>query len=379
MQVPQRVEEILDHLRDPSFEIRQDAARKLKGTYEDEALPLLLHAATDEDMDVRLAVVDSLNNFKSQEAEDALLQALFDEEWEVKWAALRGLGSLWGEAHIRKMGDKLLEKRVSGIEALEKKPTPKYLKPLLAMLDDEEEVQVAAARTLTRLRDPDAIPHLKDIQNEGSKELRAIVEETLINLGDIDTIRAQSNGSGAQIACDVCQQMLPLSFLKKVGSWREDDILYLCQFHYEEHVEKIQPFEGKLKTCKVCKTNWPKADVNEGMCPNCREKRYYSMDPAPEGQFRCFLSHKVRYERDKSPIDFKGFPVSHRSIYQLIQQSAKAPFLTSQAIKIMQGAFDKGYLMCEQCRTFQPLKKIVKGEDFREECVCDNCDQRGAS
>mgnify|MGYP000288632532 CR=1 FL=1 len=379
MEEQSRVEAILEKIRSASWELRQEGAKELRQIRDESALPILLKAIKeDDDFEVRMATVEALSNFEHQEAEDAIQETLFDEEWEVQWAAMRALGSYWKEPDLKKMGDKLPEKRILGIEGLAKQLSPKFLKPLLAALDDEiEEVQAASVKALAQLGDPSAIKPLKAFARHSPKELRALAEETLSRLGA--TFEDGSPGVPRKnlLSCEVCQQPLPFSFLKRVGSPVvprqpgdiSNDFQMLCQFHFEEYTEKIKPFQGKLKACKQCKTHWSKVELVEGSCPPCREKRYESLQPAPEGQFRCFYSHKLRSNRDLSPVSTADKPLSTRSAYKIANSTATSPFLTPRAVLFLKESWEKGYFLCEKKREFRPVEELAEGEDFRDNCL----------
>lgn len=371
MQEAPSVESLLENLRNDSYDVRADAARRLRDLPLEEVPPKLLEAVEDDDFSVRLAAVEALSG-KSEEHIIAILeQALFDEEWEVQWAALRSLGSALKEPDLRKMGDKLPEKRIAGIEALAKKKASHLLKPLLACLDDEmEEVQAAGIRALAKVGDPAAIGPLRELLDETrEEELKALIAEALSDLGDAE-IRAQAHEY--LLACDECGHRLPPSYLYHISQWGEDD-KRLCRFHYDEFTEQSKPFIGKLKQCKLCKRQWPKVELVEGTCPECRDKRYNSLAPAPENQFRCYRSHKLRPMRDLSPVSEADQPLASKSAQQEASMVANSPFLASRSIDFLERAFDNGYLLCETCGHFRALEEIVEGDDFRDKCVCAKC------
>lgn len=364
------VEELIQSLRDPEASVRKDASRRLRDLPKEDVPAPMLEAAFDDDFSVRLAVVEALSSYPDDNVIEILKKALFDEEWEVQWAAMRSLGSIWKEADLRKMGDKLPEKRIAGLEAIAKKPKDICLVPAIASLDDEqEEVCAAAIRTLAAFRDPAAIVPLRKLLDDVGQELQALIAETLSLLGDPEI---NEIGRDYLMACDQCGHKLPPSFLFKISQWDQPST-HLCQFHYDEFCEANKPFIGKLKACKLCKEHWPKVELVEGACPNCRATRYESMTPSSDDQFRCFHTHKLRPRRDLSPASPPNQPLSSKAAYQISQQSVKAPFLTDKAVQFLEHAYDQGLLLCEECRTFVPMEEIAKGQDFRDQCVCRNC------
>lgn len=364
------VEVLLQSLRDTSWKVRSDAARRLRDLNKENVSEQLLAAAFDDDFSVRLAVVEALSGYTDPRVLETLQQCLFDEDWEVQWAAMRSLGSIWKEPDLRKMGDKLPEKRIAGIEAVAKKDAKQYSLLLYASLDDElEEVQAAAIRALGVLGQPEAIVPLRKCFDDASPGIQALLIEILSSLGEE---QANEEGKDFLQCCDECNHRLPPSYLFRVKTF-DDEARYLCQFHFDEYVDKKAPLLGKQKQCKMCKTYRPKVELFEGGCPECREKRYHSFGPDPEDAFRCFRSHKMRPLRDRSPISPPNQPLSSKSAFQLSQLSAVSPFLTPYSIRFLERAYDNGFLLCENCKNFVPMENIVEGYDFRDECICSSC------
>ncbi len=366
MQPREKVELLLDELRQfPPTRTYQDVLRQLRDFKEDESVfSLLITMLEDDDMDVRAVSIEALGSFKSFNPIPTLEKALEDEEWEVKWAALRALGTFWGIPNLKKMGDRLIDKRVAGIESIQR--SPQFFNAFIAALDDEEEVQSAAIQALFELEDERAISHLERLSDEVSLERKAQIKEVLLSLQGMN-YPFNDDDDRYLLACDECGQALPYSSLMRVAN-RFENTKYLCQFHFEEYQEKVEAFQGKLKQCKVSKIYWPKVDLVEGTSPPVREKRYYALPPVGEGEFRCFYHHKVRKMKDLSPVSKQGAPLCHKAAYTLAKQSANPPFLTKYAIQFLREAYDKGFLLCERTRIFHPFQEIEIGEDFRDKC-----------
>lgn len=375
MQETIELKAFIEKLRTGKSDERLDAIRKIRAFKDPEGLDQLLRYREDEDLEVRQTVIEALQNFLHPKVEKALEEALFDEEWEIQWAAMKSLGTLWNENALNKLGDKLPEKRIAGLESLTKKAESRFLKPILAILDDElEEVQDLALLSLGSFSAclgaaemEEAIKYVKGMCRRASPERLAIINETLTQLGNSEQRRQAHSEKAHQLQCDVCKQVLPYSFLKKVGSWRKEKT-YLCQFHFEEYVEKVAPFEGKLKICKMCKSHRPKVELVEGACPSCRTSRYEALSMGNVNQFRCTHCHKQKPKREQAPVNPYGLPICSRCAYKVTQQSANPPFLTSNAVQFLKKAQESGYFLCEKRREFLPIENRGIGTSFRDKC-----------
>ncbi len=368
----QVVEALLEKLRDSDWSVRQDASKQLQSVNDASALPILNKATQDDDLSVRVAAVSCLSNFELELVQATLEKTLFDAEWEVQWASLRALGQLHKEPALRHMGDRLPEKRIAGIQNLVKKRARHFVLPLCASLDDEcEDVQIAGVRAIMELHLKEAIEPLQAHIAKASPELRAWFAEALLLLGGLRLSQGQGPDTTPLhlLPCHECQHLLPPSQLHKVRTWNKEAKL-LCQFHFEDCVEQIEPFEGKLKRCKLCLTHWPKYEFTDGSCPSCRKQRYEHLAPLNhDDQFRCFRCHKTFPSRNVSPASQPNEPLCSRCAYNVARLTAKQPFLSERTIHFLSEAFENGFFLCEQSRHFYPLKEMAEGEDFRDRCV----------
>ena len=368
------LEQVLQQLESEEEDVRNKATRFLRDYRKPEHLELLLVASLHDVMDVRVAVAEALGGFPDDErAEGSLLQALEDEEWEVQWAATRALGNLWKEPVLKKVGHKQADKRVNGIESVAKNPDPRFLEPLLSRLDDEEEIQTAAVRALAELGEGAAIPYLRELFDEGDSELKALIEEALLRLGDRNPPRCEGDDA---LTCEVCSLPFPISFMKKVSGHKED-VRWFCYTHFLEFEKEREPFDGKYKMCKQCKTHWPRVELLESTCPDCRQSNYMSLSETSDEQFRCHRCHKVYGFYDLSPVSKPYKPYCHRCAYKMANNSANQPYLTPHAVEIHEEAYERGFILCEQCRLFVS-EDLFEGEpDFRDRAECaGECDNR---
>lgn len=362
--------QLLDMLRHEDWTLRQEATKLLQQIQNPNAWPTLLETWQDDDLSVRIGVVGALGNFEQPEVIAVLEQALFDEEWEVQWAAMRSLGQIYKEPLLRQMGDRLPEKRITGIQGLLKKPTPWLEKALCAALDDESDaVCKASIQALIKLNTTTAVPHLERHLLRATREQQAWLAEALFHLGSPTSLRDNLLQPLHFLPCKICQHQLLPSQLYRTQVWNEDP-QYLCQFHFEEYNEKMEPFEGKLKSCKLCQTYWPKYEYVETYCPDCREQRYQAMPPVEEvDHFRCHRCHKLYAQRSRSPASTPHEPTCTRCAYLVATLTPKPPFFSDHAIHFLSEAFENGYFLCEQSRLFHPLDALVQGEDFRDHCL----------
>ncbi len=361
--------ELLEQLRSHDTVLRQEASRHLQSISDPAALPLLADAIQDDDLSVRIAAVITLSNYELEQVQEHLEQALFDEEWEVQWAAMKGLGSIHKETALRHMGDRLPEKRVSGIQSLVKKKARHFEKAFQASLDDEsDDVRKAAAWAIMKLRLYDSAEALQEQMSDASRELQAWLAEALLQLGVPIQERDEEGHPLHLQPCAECNHLLPPTQLYRLSRWNHDPIL-LCQFHFEEQSEKLEPFEGKFKKCKTCMTYWPKYEFVDGSCPSCREQRFMNLPQLPDDQFRCFRCQKSFPERSQSPASSPEEPICTRCAHSIAQLSGKQPFLSNRAIHFLSTAFENGHFLCEKSRYFKPLDEMAVGEDFRDECI----------
>lgn len=364
------VSTLLNNLRGGDWQLRQEAARQMQQLQNPIHLPELLEARDDDDLSVRTGVVGALGNYEHPDAIEALEQALFDDDWEVQWAAMRSLGQIYKEPLLRQMGDRLPEKRITGIQGLLKKPLPAFRTALCAALDDESDsVQLNSIQALIKLQATEAIPYLEQHLPRSPRKQQAWLAEALVVLGKPSSRKDDHGHPLHLLPCQICQHLLPPSELYQTQVWNEAP-KQLCRFHFEEYAEKIEPFEGKLKLCKLCHTHWPKYEYTDSYCPECREQRYRAMPPVedPE-QFRCHRCHKIHTQRHLSPMSSSQEPICSRCAYTIATLTSKPPFYSEHAIHVLSEAFENGYFLCEQSHLFLPLAELAEGEDFRDPCL----------
>jgi hypothetical protein len=296
---------------------------------------------------------------------------MFDQDWEIQLATMRTLAQIWKEPVMRQIGDRLPEKRILGINTLANKKDPKYHRVFLATLDDESpEVRLASIRALSKVKATEAIETLRQMYTRESDELRVWIAEALDFLGVPLKSDTHPDRPAHLLPCGACQHLLPPSQLKRIAYWQCEPFL-LCQFHFEEFLEKIDPFEGKFRNCKWCNTYWPKVELVEGSCPPCRSQRYDNLPELSESDlFRCFRCHKTFPLRNQSPTCTKKTePICVRCAYQIATLSPNSPFFTKHAIHFLSENFENGLFLCEVSHKFCPLEQLAQGTDFRDYCI----------
>ncbi len=350
--------------QDDQWETRKDAIRLLRDLKTTEAFHAICSLLEDDDMEIRAIATEALAVYPEEESEPFLLAQLKDPEWEVQWAAMRGLGSLWQEPVLRKMGDPSIEKRITSIEHIARRKELRFVPLLIAALDDETDVQRVAVQALAPFYDPDIVEAMKQLADEVDEEILAMFQEYLDMRAE--TLPTQEE---TRLQCRESGLRLPYSRLVHVGTHKEGRF-WLAKPHFEEFQNRIEPFEGKLKPCKQCKIQWPRYESIEGYCPSCREKRYVELDPPEDGFFRCSYTHKLRSVRDKSPVhEEERMPLSHRGAYLLATQSPNAPFISHRSLLFLRKAYQEGYLLCERLHQFLPHDRFPPDAYYLDPCV----------
>jgi HEAT repeat protein len=164
-------------------------------------LPVLIDALSDDNMRLRLVIVDLLGEFGDTEAVPALVGALHDPESRVRWRAADALGKMGSHAAVpellRMLSDSDNDVRISAAWALGQIGHPSALKPLFKMLNNREwRTRWAAAQALWTIGDA-AIPGLIARLHNPNDYVRHATIHTLAEIGDpavealIATLRVQ--------------------------------------------------------------------------------------------------------------------------------------------------------------------------------------------
>ncbi|MBI5960146.1 MAG: HEAT repeat domain-containing protein [Chloroflexi bacterium] len=123
------------------------------------AVPVLVDALGDEDVRMRLHVVDLLRELGESESVIALAGALRDPEWRVRWKAADALGRLG---------------------------SPAAVPDLVSMLtDNAKDVQIAAAWALGKIKHESAVPGLVKLLRDREWRVRWAAAEALWEIGEV--------------------------------------------------------------------------------------------------------------------------------------------------------------------------------------------------
>jgi len=123
------------------------------------AVPVLIDALSDEELRIRLHIVDLLRDFGDPDSVVALAGALRDPEWRVRWKAADALGRVGSAAAVPDLVDMLT--------------------------DSAKDVQIAAAWALGKIKHESAIPALVKLLRDREWRVRWAAAESLWGLGEI--------------------------------------------------------------------------------------------------------------------------------------------------------------------------------------------------
>ncbi|HEX5004847.1 MAG TPA: M56 family metallopeptidase [Gemmatimonadales bacterium] len=148
-------------LSDPDMNVRIAAARSLGNLEDPRAIPALITATRDGNAKLRSAAFDALSNFEDPRIVEPMITALKDPDAEVRERAANTLGNL---------------------------ENTRAVQPLIgALADSSAGVREAAARSLGDLRDPAAAPALAGALKDANPDVR---EAAARSLGEFELTKA---------------------------------------------------------------------------------------------------------------------------------------------------------------------------------------------
>ena len=370
------IRDLLSGLRSESWEERERASKKVAEVSNPEARPLLLEALVDPDMAVREAVAEALGNLPSPDTERGLLTLLADREWEVRWAALRSLGALWGDDEVKALGSPDERHRTEAARALGERYQERLHEPLVSALGDENPaVCAAAAVALGKTGERKTAAHLLPLVNDPDTELSQAARDSLGALGvPVDSPAAPLPDLEAIGSCCECDREMPTAFLKVLGSY-SNGRQTLCEAHFASHQAKVVATEGRLRVCKQCKANWPRMELVESRCPDCRRALYLDSNRTGTGRFRCYRCLKLVTNRERSLATEDGEPLCNRCAHALAAAVPVAPFHAKHAIDFLRKCAEADLMYCERCRRFRQLEKGVDWS-YRDRNLCVACEKK---
>ncbi len=160
------------------------------------ALPLLLEASHDPDVDVRKQVVDALAGIGDPSAAPRLCELLGDADVNVRGAAAEALGSAGGELAVDRLAALVREDReplvrLSALRTLDRLEVPVPTEDLRGCLEDPM-LRSAALALLAHSDDPGAARVLLKGLESGGRSSRDAALQALVRL----CVRLQGQGDG---------------------------------------------------------------------------------------------------------------------------------------------------------------------------------------
>ncbi len=167
----------------------RDAAIKVLNKFGDVIIPPLVSALHDDDNNIREEGVRALGEVRDPRVIDPLIIALKDRNYHVRHEAVRTLGRLKAQRAVNSL-----------IESL---------------WDEEQEVRIVAIEALENIGDSRAVEALVTILNEDDDVLRRVAARTLGTIGDPRSVKSLV---GALTGFDTETQKQAAIALKKIGT-----------------------------------------------------------------------------------------------------------------------------------------------------------------
>jgi len=178
---------LVQALRDPQVEVRVVAAAALWRLPDPASVPALVELLEDRDAAARQWAALALGVVRDRRATAPLLRLLGDAEESVRLDVIRSLGRIGDPAALEPLSgfardaSKELDERLEAINSLASLEGPDKVNHLIRMLgDDEQRVRVRAVRALGQVGDALAVPALRRRkQGERDEETRAAIDEAI--------------------------------------------------------------------------------------------------------------------------------------------------------------------------------------------------------
>ena len=182
------VQSLCEALKDPSLDVRLQAAQTLGRLEDKAAVQALVSALKDDHWQMRVASAEALSRIRNKAAVPGLIEALKDEDWHVRERMAEALGELDDPVAIPALSQAAQDPnrniRKTAVWAMGEIQDRTAVEPLSRALKDENwEIRKEAAEALGKLEDPSAIAPLSAAIQDPVMDVRKAVIEAL---NDID-------------------------------------------------------------------------------------------------------------------------------------------------------------------------------------------------
>jgi HEAT repeat protein/beta-lactamase regulating signal transducer with metallopeptidase domain len=176
-------------LKDTDVEVRRAAASSLGNLQDPRSVPALIDALRDSDSEVRANSADALGNMEDPRAIPGLTAAIKDPSPEVRRRAICAISNMEGgnkpvDAFIAALSDSNAEVREAAVEAVGELEDKRAVRPLIKLLSDPSaDVRHQTAHALGNLQDPTAADPLAAALRDSDADVRGAAAQSLAELG----------------------------------------------------------------------------------------------------------------------------------------------------------------------------------------------------